>query len=448
MKIKASPFLVSRSSFLFPVVVLLFIANIFASAADTTKTLTGKAALGDWTTDAPGVRRRLSTNDLPEPNPAESARNSPKLVKRPADAWPKVPEGFRVQEFAAGLSNPRVIVTAPNGDIFVSESKSNRVRVLRDANSDGKPDLNEIFAEGLKQPFGIAFYPPGPEPKFIYVANTDSVVRWPYREGAISAPGKPEQLIALPGGGLLFGGGHWTRDIVFSSDGKKLFVSVGSKSNVNDDEAEKDRARIFVYDPDGKNGRIFATGIRNPVGLAIHPATGELWTSVNERDELGDDLVPDYVTQVKEGGFYGWPWYYLGAHQDPRHKGKHPELKDKVLTPDVILQSHSASLDMTFYDGKQFPSEYRENAFAAEHGSWNRTRRTGYKVIRMPTTNGKATGEYIDFMTGFVTPEGDVWGRPVGVTVAKDGALLVTDDGGNCIWRVSHGDTSARAATQ
>ena len=407
-------------------------------AADETKVLTGKAAMTDWISDAPGVRRRITVNDLPSPNPEQSARNQPKLVKRPEGARPQVPEGFTVQEFASGLNNPRVIVTAPNGDFFLAESKADRVRVLRDADNDGKPELNEVFVDDLKQPFGIAFYPSGAVPKFIYIATTDSVVRMPYRKGQTKAEGKPEKLIELSSGGVLTGGGHWTRDIVFSRDGKKLFVSVGSKSNVSDDEAEKDRARIFQYDPDGRNGRVFATGIRNPVGLAIHPATGELWTSVNERDELGDDLVPDYVTQVKDGGFYGWPWFYMGGHQDPRHRGKHPELKDKVITPDVLIQSHSASLDMIFYDGTQFPAEYRENAFAAEHGSWNRTRRTGYKVIRIPTRNGKASGEYIDFMTGFVTPEGNVWGRPVGVAVAKDGALLVTDDGGNCIWRVSH----------
>jgi glucose/arabinose dehydrogenase len=408
-----------------------------AIGADAARTLTGKAAMADWTTDAPGVRRRLTVNDLPAPSPGESAHNQPRLVKRPAGGMLKVPDGFIVQEFASGLNNPRVIVTAPNGDLFVAESKAGRLRVLRDADDDGKPELNEVFIEGLSQPFGIAFHPPGAEPKYIYIANTDAVVRSPYRNGQTKADGQPEKLIELSGGGRLAGGGHWTRDIVFSKDGKKLFVSVGSKSNVNDDEAEKDRARIFQYDPDGRNGRVFASGIRNPVGLAIHPMTGELWTSVNERDELGDDLVPDYVTQVKQGGFYGWPWFYMGGHPDPRHKGKRPDLKDKVITPDVLIQSHSASLDLVFYDGKQFPAEYRENAFAAEHGSWNRTRRTGYKVIRIPTIDGKATGEYIDFMTGFVTPEGNVWGRPVGVTVAKDGALLVTDDGGGCIWRVS-----------
>jgi glucose/arabinose dehydrogenase len=400
--------------------------------------LTGKAALGDWTSDAPGVRRKLTVQDLPAPNATESARNQPKLVKRPEGAMPKVPEGFAVTEFASGFQQPRVIVTAPNGDIFLTESKANRVRLLRDADNDGKPEVSEIFAEGLKQPFGIAFYPPGPEPKFIYVANTDSVVRWPYKAGQTKAEGEPEKLIELSSGGRLTGGGHWTRDIVFSKDGKKLFTSIGSKSNVSDDAAELHRARIFESDPEGKHVRVFAHGIRNPVGLAIHPTSGELWTSVNERDELGDDLVPDYVTRVQDGGFYGWPWFYMGPHQDPRHKDKHPELRDKVITPDVIIQSHSASLDMAFYDGKQFPEEYQHDAFSALHGSWNRSRRTGYKVVQMPIENGKATGEYVDFMTGFVTEEGNVWGRPVGITVASDGAMLVTDDGGNCVWRIAY----------
>jgi glucose/arabinose dehydrogenase len=421
------------------------LSGFVAQGALEPQVLTGRAAMGDWTTDAPGVRRRITVADLPPPDPEQSAVNRPRLVRRPEGAWPQVPEGFKVEEFAADLDNPRVVVTAPNGDVFVAESRPGRVRVLRDANRDGKPELSEIFADDLNRPFGIAFHPPGPEPRFIYVANTGSVVRWPYRNGETRAAGRPEKLIELPGGGQLTGGGHWTRDIVFSADGARLFVSIGSKSNADDDEEEKDRARIMVYDSDGRNGSVFATGIRNAVGLAIHPATGEVWASVNERDEIGDDLVPDYVTRVKEGGFYGWPWFYLGAHQDPRHKGKHPELRDTVLVPDVLIQSHSASLDMAFYDGLQFPVEYRDNAFAAQHGSWNRTRRTGYKVIRVPTKDGRATGEYIDFMTGFVTPEGDVWGRPVGVAVSREGSLLVSDDGGNRIWRVHYvGGSDAR----
>jgi glucose/arabinose dehydrogenase len=310
--------------------------------------------------------------------------------------------------------------------------------VLRDADGDGMPELIEIYAEGLNRPFGIAFYPPGSRPTYVYVGNTNSVVRFPYHEGETKVPGQPETIVAdLPGFAQLRGGGHWTRDVVFSRDGKRMFVSVGSHSNVSDDEREKRRADILVFDPDGKHEKIYALGIRNAVGLAIHPQTGEVWASVNERDALGDHLVPDYVTHVEEGGFYGWPWFYIGAHQDPRHKGKHPELKDKAIVPDVLLQSHSASLCMTFYTDSQFPETYRNDAFAAEHGSWNRARRTGYKVIRIPMKDGRATGEYEDFLVGFVTPEGQVWGRPVGVAVAMDGSLLVTDDGSGTVWRVN-----------
>jgi glucose/arabinose dehydrogenase len=402
--------------------------------------LKGKDALGDWTTDAPSVRRKITVADLATPYDTPSANNFPRVVKRPEGAWPKAPEGFVVAQFADGLTEPRVIVRAPNGDLFVTESRAGRLRVLRDADGDGKPELNEIFATRLERPFGIAFYPPGPEPEFLYVGNTGSVVRFPYRNGDTRARGEAEMIVMnIPTGReRVGGGGHWTRDLQFSPDGKTLYVSVGSRSNVDDDASEKRRADILAFDPDGKNERTFASGIRNPVGLAIHPKTGQLWTSVNERDGLGDNLVPDYITHVEEGGFYGWPWYYIGPNQDPRHQGKHPELKEKVIVPDVLLQSHSASLDMTFYDGAQFPAEYRLDAFAAEHGSWNRARRTGYKVIRVPMNDGKASGEYEDFLVGFVTDEGNVWGRPVGLAVAADGSLLVTDDGSGTIWRVAY----------
>jgi glucose/arabinose dehydrogenase len=410
-------------------------------AAPPRATLTGKDALGDWTTDAPGVRRKITLADLAIPYETPSANNFPRVVPRPEGAWPKAPEGFKVTEFATGLIEPRVIVRAPNGDLFVSESGANRVRVLRDADGDGQPELSEVFTTGLDRPFGIAFYPPGPEPTYVYVGNTGSVVRFRYENGDTRARSQAEMIVAdIPTGHeQVGGGGHWTRDLEFSPDGKTLFVSVGSRSNVSDDASEKRRADILAFDPDGKNERIFAWGIRNAVGLATHPATGELWASVNERDLLGDNLVPDYITHIKEGGFYGWPWYYLGPNQDPRHRGKHPELKDKVIVPDVLVQSHSASLDMTFYDGMQFPREYHHDAFASEHGSWNRARRTGYKVIRVPMKDGKATGEYEDFLVGFVTQDGNVWGRPVGVAVAKDGSLLVTDDGSGTVWRVAFG---------
>jgi glucose/arabinose dehydrogenase len=405
------------------------------------RTLHGADALGDWRTDAPGVRRKITVDDLAKPYDTRSAENYPRIVKRPEGAWPKAPEGFEVTEFATQLEEPRVIVRAPNGDLFLAQSRANRVRVFRDADGDGKPEVNEIFAKGLNRPFGIAFYPVGSEPKYVYVGNTDSVVRFPYKNGDTRASGAAETIIKdIPSGSeSVGGGGHWTRDLEFSPDGRTLYVSVGSRSNADDDKREKRRANILAFDPDGKNERVFASGIRNPVGLATNPKTGELWTSVNERDELGDNLVPDYITHVKEGGFYGWPWYYLGPNQDPRHKGKHPELKDKVIVPDVLLQSHMASLDMTFYDGDQFPKTYRGDAFAAEHGSWNRARRVGYKVIRVPMKEGKATGEFEDFLVGFVTKEGNVWGRPVGVAVAKDGALIVTDDGSGTVWRVAYG---------
>lgn len=401
--------------------------------------LTGTAAMGDWSQDKPGVRRKITVADLPPPFATESVKNGPKLVDRPEGAWPKAPDGFKVELVATDFEQPRVVVTAPNGDLFVTESKAGRITVLRDTNGDGKPEVREVFADGLERPFGIAFYPPGPEPKYVYFADTGAVVRYPYKNGDLAPSGEKEVVVGdISSGGQLTGGGHWTRDIAFSLDGKKMFVSVGSKSNVSDDEVEKRRARIFEFDPEGKNEKVYAWGIRNPVGIAIDPQTGALWTSVNERDGLGDDLVPDYITKVKEGGFYGWPWFYLSSAQDPRHPGTHPELAATVITPDVLLQSHSASLALTFYNATQFPERYRGNIFAGEHGSWNRSKRTGYKVIMVPVKGGSAPGEYEDFLTGFVTPEGNVWGRPVGVAVGRDGSLFVTDDGSNSLWRVSY----------
>jgi glucose/arabinose dehydrogenase len=403
------------------------------------KLLKGEGAYGDWREDAPGVRRLITPSDLPNPYATKSADNDAHVVSRPGNAWPQALPGFKVDQIATGLSEPRLIRTAPNGDLFIAESQKGRIRLLRGIRADGRAQTVEVFAVGLNKPFGIAFYPPGANPQFVYLANTGNVVKFPYQNGDLKARGKAQTVVAaIPGGGLLHGGGHWTRDIAFSADGKKMFVSVGSHSNVSDDAAEDHRADILEFNPDGSGERIYAAGIRNPVGIAIDLSTGVLWTSVNERDDLGDDLVPDYITTVKDGGFYGWPWYYIGPNQDPRHAGQHPELKDKVIVPDVLLQSHSASLEMTFYEGKMFPPEYSGYAFAAEHGSWNRAKRTGYKIICVPVHNGKATGEYMDFVTGFVTPNGEVWGRPVGVTVAQDGALIFTDDGSDSVWRVTY----------
>lgn len=404
--------------------------------------ITGKEALADYTQQKPGTFRKVTLADLPEPFASESVDNGPSETARPSDAWPQTLPGFKVELYATGLNYPRLMRTAPNGDIFLAESRTGEIKVFRGLTSDGKAQQTEVFATGLKRNFGIAFYPPGPDPQWVYAGNTDSVVRFPYKKGDMKATAPQQVIVAeLPGGGQLRGGGHWTRDIAFSRDGKKMYVSVGSRSNhddMDDNPNELHRADILEYNPDGTGFRIYAAGIRNAVGIAVQPETGDLWCSVNERDTLGDDLVPDYITHVQDGGFYGWPWFYMGGNWDPKHKGKHPELKDKVITPDVLLQSHFASLEMTFYEGKQFPAEYKGDIFAAEHGSWNRKKRTGYEVVRVPLTKGKATGEYEDFLTGFVTAEGKVWGRPVGVAVGNDGSLFVSDDTSKSIWRVSY----------
>jgi glucose/arabinose dehydrogenase len=408
-----------------------------AGPADSGTVLTGENAFTDYSKESPGVRRKITVADLPKPFATKSAGNGPTVVARPEGAWPKTLPGFKVDLYATGLDFPREIRKAPNGDLFVAENHKGMVRVFRGLGSDGKPQKSSVFATGLHEPFGIAWYPLGDNPKWVYVANTDSVVRYAYKSGDMEATGQAETVIAqLPGGG-----GHSTRDLAFSLDGKRLFVSVGSRSNVDDPDthpAEFHRANILEYTPEGKFVKVYASGIRNPVGIAIQPKTGLLWCSVNERDALGDNLVPDYITHVEEGGFYGWPWYYIGGHQDPRHAGKHSELKDKAIVPDVLLQPHNASLQLTFYDGNQFPSEYRGDIFAAEHGSWNKHTRAGYEIIRVPLKNGKATGEYEDFVTGFVTSDGQVWGRPVGVAVGPDGSLFFTDDGTKSIWRVSY----------
>jgi glucose/arabinose dehydrogenase len=397
---------------------------------------------GDYRTQKPGRSHKITAADLPPPNATKAVDNRAEVIARPKDAWPEAPEGFKVDLWADGLSKPRLARTAPNGDVFVAESRSDRIKVLRGTGPDGKAKEISVFSSDLKQPFGIAFYPSKGQPTHVYVANTDAVVRFPYKSGDLVARGPAETLARLPGGGLLRGGGHWTRDIAFSLDDKRMFVSVGSKSNNDDVDNNLDehrRACVLVFNADGSGEKLYADGIRNPVGIAVHPRSGELWASVNERDNLGDNLVPDYITSVKEGGHYGWPYYYIGGNPDPKHKGKHPELKSKVIVPDVLLPSHNASLQMMFYEGSQFPAAYKGDIFAAQHGSWNRALRTGYQVVRVPMKGkARAGGEYEDFLTGFITPSGEVWGRPVGVTTAADGSLLVTDDGSNSIWRVSY----------
>jgi glucose/arabinose dehydrogenase/mono/diheme cytochrome c family protein len=392
----------------------------------------------DFRYEKPGTTRKITVKDLPPPYATSSAENAPQVVARPENAWPIAPAGFKVELYATGLDNPRTLLTAPNGDIFLTESDPGRIRVFRGLTPDSKPELSSVFATGLKHPYGLAFYPPGPDPQWLYVGSTAEVVRFPYHKGDLKATGAPQHIADLPAGG-----GHWTRAVAFSQDGKKLFVAVGSGSNVDDPDThpgEKNRADILVCDPSNCRLSVYAYGIRNAGGgIAVSPQTGELWCSVNERDALGDNLVPDYITHVQEGGFYGWPWWYMGDHQDPRHKGKHPELKDKTIVPDVLLQPHNASLEFTFYQGQQFPAEYKGDIFASEHGSWNKAVRVGYEVIRVPLhQTGHATGEYEDFLTGFVLPDGNAWGRPVGITEASDGSLLVSDDGSNSIWRVSY----------
>jgi glucose/arabinose dehydrogenase/beta-lactamase superfamily II metal-dependent hydrolase len=391
------------------------------------------AAFSDFRRDVPGAVHKITLADLPAPLASRAVSNPPTVVPRPAGAVPKARPGYTVSEYVGGLDNPRLIRLAPNGDLFVAESDPGRVRVVRGRQADGRARTVSTFATGLNQPFGIAFYPLGPNPTWVYVGNTDSIIRFPYTAGDLEARGAPETIVkGVPAGGNLPGGGHWSRDIAFSPDGKKMYIGVGSFSNVDDPDekpAEKERAVILEFNPDGTGRRIYATGVRNAVGLAFHPQTGKLWVSVNERDDIGDNLVPDYITHIEEGGFYGWPWFYMGGTEDPRHAGKHPELKATVITPDVLVQPHSASLQLVFHDG---------SAFAAEHGSWNRNLRTGYKVIRVPfKADGTAVGSYEDFLTGFVTDEGYAWGRPVGVAFDRDGSLLVSDDGSNTIWRVA-----------
>jgi glucose/arabinose dehydrogenase len=396
----------------------------------------------DYRAESPGTVHKITVKDLPLPHATKSANNFAEPVPRPADAVPKTMPGFKVELFATGFDEPRELRTAPNGDVFLAESNKGEIKVFRGITNGGKPEQTGTFATGLKRPFGIGFYPPGANPEWVYIADTDSVMRFPYRSGDLKARGGPQTIVAEIFPGASQAHGHWTRDLVFSPDGKKMYVSVGSGSNVDDPDDHKSefhRADILEFNPDGSGLRVFASGIRNPVGLAIEPKTGELWTATNERDALGDNLVPDYTTHVQDGGFYGWPWYYMGGNQDPRLKDSHPDWRAKMITPDVLIQPHSAPLGFAFYQGEQFPTEYRGDLFLALHGSWNRSSRTGYEVVRVPLhQQGKATGEYQDFLTGFVTADGNVWGRPVGITVAKDGSLLVSDDGSGSIWRLTY----------
>ncbi len=427
--------------------------------ASATEVRTGADAFGDFSKDAPGVRRHIVPSDLPPPYATDIKANFSSVIAQPAGAVPLVPPGFSVETFAQ-LKKPRVIRVAPNGDIFVAQTAIGQVSVLRAADGASKPSQTQVFVSGLAGPFGIAFYPAGPDPKFVYIATGSTVIRYPYGNGDLSPRGPAETIVAaIPGGG-----NHSTRDIAFSSDGTQLYISVGSKSNVGETMDKADpaliaaaererglgaawgdeawRADVLVTSPDGKAGlKSFANGIRNCAGVAVSPRTGDLWCVTNERDSLGDNLPPDYATRVKQGAFYGWPWYYIGSNEDPRLKGERPDLGRAVTTPDVLLQPHSAPLQISFYTGHQFPADYQDSAFVTLHGSWNRFNRTGYKLVRAILDKGVPTGEYEDFLTGLVTAGGEVWGRPVGVAVAHDGALLVGEDGNGTIWRISYTGT-------
>ena len=363
----------------------------------------------------------IRADQLPAPYATSSATNPPRVVAQPAGARLQVPRGFAISVFAEGLDDPRHMIQAPNGDVLVSEPGAGKITILR----DGK---RYTFASGLNDPYGLAIHD-----GWLYIGDEDAVVRLPYTPGATRATSEPQRIAPLPPGG------HSTRGVLFNRAGTKMYVSVGSNSNVSSGEAPE-RAAILEFNPDGTGKRIFASGLRNPVGMGWNPETGTLWTAVNERDGLGEDLVPDYITDVRAGAFYGWPYAYIGQHEDPRRKGERRDLVAKAIVPSLLIQSHSAPLGIAFNEGSMFPADFRGSAFVALHGSWNRARRTGYKIIRVPFRNGRPAGGYDDFVVGWMTDETgrSVWGRPVDLLVLRDGSLLISDDGAEKIWRVTY----------
>ena len=377
-------------------------------------------AVAQQTTQAP---------NLPRPYATSSADNAPRITTPPKGFLPHVPAGFRVSMYAAGFAEPRWLATAPNGDTFVSDNRANAVYLLHPPRKAGDSPGRETFADNLRQPFGIAFWK-----NYCYIANTDEVVRFQYDPKTSKRLGKAEHILDLPGGGYHQ---HWTRTIAFSPDGTKLYTAVGSQTNVAV-EPDQRRAAIIISDVDGKNARIFASGLRNAVGLGFNPQSRELWATVNERDELGDDLPPDYFTHVQDGGFYGWPYSYIGKHVDDRIKPQRPDLVAKAIVPDVLLGAHVAALEFVFYEATNFPAQYQHGAFIAEHGSWNRHRRDGYQIVFVPFSNGRPSGPPTPFLTGFVPDStgSSVYGRPVGVTLMQDGTMLISDDGARIIWRI------------
>lgn len=387
---------------------------------------------------------KISVDDLPAPYASQSARKSPNVIDPPANASLNVPEGFVVNVFAEGLDKPRWLALTPNGDVLVTETRENKIQRLIDADQDGVAESKETFASaqnGLNIPFGMAFATNSAGQGSFFLGNTDEVLKFPFSSGQTALSGRGQKIASLPGGGY---NQHWTRNVVVSPEGDRLYVSVGSKSNAS--EESPPRASIQTMGLDGSNVSTFASGLRNPVGLDFHPQTGELYATVNERDELGDDLVPDYFTRVQSGEFFGWPYAYLSPQNlDPRHlingASKAPDLAVKTQTPDVLFQAHSAALGLQFYDGNTFPERYRQGAFVAFRGSWNRSAGTGYKIVFIPFDgDNRPTGSYEDFLTGFLTdPSGPTtWGRPVGLLVMPDGSLLVTDEANNKIYRIQY----------
>jgi len=392
---------------------------------------------------------------LPQPFQTPWFRKATRTVPRPEGREIVVPAGFKVNVFADGLPFARFMALAPNGDVFLGEPSraDGRITVLHDADKDGVAESRDTFATGLNRPFGLAFHG-----GFLYVGNNDSVIRFKYTAGQTKASGPPETIADLPPSDAALdedtarrlkidisqtrGYNHWTRNVVFNPAGTKLYVSVGSATNATpENEGRFERAAIHEYNPDGTGHRVFASGLRNPVGMAYFPGTSTLWAAVNERDHLGDDLVPDFVTLVRDGGFYGWPYSYIGRNIDPTVPSPRPDLVARAIAPDVLLPSHSAALGLLFYTGAQFPAAYRNSAFVALHGSINRSKLSGYSVVRVPFRDGRPAGPPEDFLTGFVArddEEKEAWGRPVGLLQLPDGSLLVSDDAGNRIWRVSY----------
>lgn len=384
------------------------------------------------------VQTAIGDLRLPPPYHTKALTKISQIVNWEKDEYPKAPKGFKVTRFADNLKHPRRTYVANNGDYFVAESdgakkSANQIRLLRDTNADGMPDENHIFLENLNQPYGMLLLD-----GYFYVANVDAIVRFPYKKGQTKITAKPEKILDLPSGGYNH---HWTRNLIANADGSKIYVSVGSSSNVGEHgmEKEKRRANILEINPDGSGEIIYASGIRNPVGMDWNPVTGELWTAVNERDALGDNLVPDYATSVKKDAWYGWPYSYYGQIKDPRWEDEpHLDKVEKAIIPDVPLGSHTASLGFQFYTANQFPEKYKNGAFVGQHGSWNRSKFAGYKVVFIPFENGKPQPPQ-DFLSGFIKnkEESLVHGRPVGVAQAHDGSLLVNDDDAGIIWRIT-----------